>query len=231
MTTDQASSRSPAPAGPSLPAGEVGPDAALAVFEHTGGLVHGHFKLSSGRHSDTYLQCAQVLQWPAVAEALGAALAAPWKGKIDVVVGPAMGGLIIGHEVARALGARFLFTERVDGEMRFRRSFALARGERVLVVEDVVTTGGSAREAASAVVEAGGEVVGYAAIVDRRPAAEAAPVGSPESASGAFSGVAGSDVSLTALIRVEAPAWDPSVCPRCAAGDPIDSPGSRGLAR
>jgi len=204
------------------------PDAVLAQFERTGGLLRGHFALSSGRHSDTYLQCAQVLQWPDVAERLGAALASGWHGRVDAVVGPAMGGLIIGHEVARALGARFLFTERVDGAMRFRRLFALQPGERVLVVEDVVTTGGSAAEAARAVAEAGGEVVGSAAIVDRRPAERAAerPV---ERADGGSAGGRGAE--LTALVRVEAPAWDPAACPLCAAGDPIDTPGSRHLAR
>jgi orotate phosphoribosyltransferase len=196
------------------------PDDVLALFEQTGGLVRGHFALSSGRHSDTYLQCAQVLQWPAAAERLGTALAAGWHGRVDAVVGPAMGGLIIGHEVARALGVRHLFTERVDGAMRFRRRFAIEPGERVLVVEDVVTTGGSAAEAARAVAEAGGEVVGYAAIVDRRPDGLPAPAEGP-------AGVAG----LTALLRVDAPAWEPGACPRCAAGDPIDAPGSRNLAR
>jgi orotate phosphoribosyltransferase len=190
------------------------PHAVLAQFERTGGLLHGHFALSSGRHSDTYLQCAQVLQWPAVAEQLGAALATGWHGRVDAVVGPAMGGLIIGHEVARALGVRFVFTERVDGAMRFRRLFALQPGERVLVVEDVVTTGGSAAEAARAVGEAGGEVAGYAAVVDRRPA--------PGAAGGR---------SLTALLRVDAPAWDPAACPLCAEGEPIDTPGSRHLTR
>jgi orotate phosphoribosyltransferase len=222
------------------------PDAVLAAFEQTGGLVRGHFKLSSGRHSDTYLQCAQVLQWPALAEQLGAALAAGWQGRADAVVGPAMGGLVIGHEVARALGVRHLFTERVDGVMRFRRLFALEPGERVLLVEDVVTTGGSVVEAARAVTDAGGEVVGYAAIVDRRPAAREArraargaargeargearaAGGGPPGPSGPEAGLA---AGLTSLVRVEAPAWEPEVCPRCAAGDPIDAPGSRHLAR
>ena len=198
-----------APRPPAVPPGELTGAAVLDLFEEAGALIRGHFQLSSGRHSDTYLQCALVLQWPAVAEALGRALAVPWRGRVDVVVGPAMGGLVIGHEVARALRTRFVFSERAGGVMTLRRSFAVAPGERALVVEDVVTTGASALEVAALLERSGASVAGLAALIDRSP---------PETVP-----------ALAALARVEAPAWEPDVCPRCAEGTPPQSPGSRRL--
>ena len=194
---------------PAPPDGPLTDDAVLELFERAGALRRGHFSLSSGRHSDTYLQCALVAQWPGLAELLGRAMGAPWEGAVEVVAGPALGGLMIGHEVARALGVRFIFAERVGGELTLRRGFAVEPGERVLVVEDVVTTGGSALETARLLERHGASVAGLAAIVDRIPADARRPPG------------------LTTLTRVDAPAWDPRVCPCCAEGTPLESPGSR----
>jgi orotate phosphoribosyltransferase len=196
---------------PARPAGPLDDGAVLALFEQAGALRRGHFQLSSGRHSDTYLQCALVLQWPEVATALGAALAEPWLGRVDLVAGPAMGGIVIGHEVARALGARFVFPERVAGELTLRRGFAAGAGERALVVEDVVTTGGSALETAALLERAGAAVAGIAAIVGRTPPGVQAPAG------------------LATLVTLQAPAWAPEDCPACAEGVPLASPGSRRL--
>jgi orotate phosphoribosyltransferase len=194
---------------PAPPAGPLDAAAVLELYRRAGGLRHGHFVLSSGRHSDTYLQSAVVLQWPALAAALGRALAAPWRGRVDVVVGPAMGGVVIGHETAGALGVRMVFTERVDGAMALRRSFAVAAGERALVVENVVTTGGSALEVAALLRAAGAEVAGLATIVDRLPQGAALPL------------------ELHALARVEAASWEPGECPVCRSGAGPEAPGSR----
>src|SRR5512137_2325895 len=143
-------------------------DELLDLFRRSGALLDGHFRLSSGLHSTGYLQCALVLQNPADAERLGQAIASRVRElRPTVVLSPALGGVVIGHEVGRALGVRALFAERQQGVMRLRRGFAIAPGERVLVVEDVVTTGKSTLEAATAVTAAGGEVVGLASIVDR----------------------------------------------------------------
>ena len=202
----------PDPSGPEQPAPPPEPLDAAAVLElyrRAGGLRHGHFVLSSGRHSDTYLQSAVVLQWPALAAALGRALAAPWRGRVDVVVGPAMGGVVIGHETAGALGVRMVFTERVDGAMALRRSFAVAAGERALVVENVVTTGGSALEVADLLKAAGVRVAGLATIVDRLP--EGATL----------------LLELHALARVTAASWEPANCPGCRSGAGSEAPGSR----
>jgi orotate phosphoribosyltransferase len=198
-------------AGPDLPPGPLDQAAVLDLYLAAGALRRGHFALSSGRHSDTYLQSALVLQWPRLAEALGRALAEPFAGQVDVVAAAAVGGLLIGHEIARELGVRMVFAERAGGVMRLRRSFALRAGERALLAEDVVTTGGSAGEVADLVSVAGAAPVGLAAIVDRRPS----PAGGP--------------LSAVALARVAAAAWDPADCPLCQAGDAPESPGSRRL--
>ena len=143
----------------------------LAEFRSSGALLEGHFKLSSGRHSGHYLQCARVLMNPAraarIAEAVVAGLPAEVRDAIDVVVSPAMGGIIIGHEVGRALGKDALFLERPEGTFHLRRGFALEKGAKVLMVEDVVTTGLSSREAIAAVAREGGEVIAECAIIDR----------------------------------------------------------------
>ena len=137
-------------------------------FRATGALLEGHFQLSSGLHSTVYLQCALVLQFPERAEAFGRAIAEKFQGQgIQLVASPAIGGIVIGHEVARTLGARFVWTEREGGEMTLRRGFSIAPGEKTLIVEDVITTGGSTRETIDAVRKAGADVVGAASIIDR----------------------------------------------------------------
>jgi orotate phosphoribosyltransferase len=195
----------------------VTPEAVRRHFEETGALLAGHFKLSSGLHADRYLQCAKVLQHPERAGALGAALAALLAPeKPGVVVSPAMGGIIIGHEVGRALGLRAIFTERVDGVFALRRGFALENGERVAVIEDVVTTGKSTREVLDVLRTAGAVPVVCASIVDRRARVEKA-----EFVDG---------VPYRALLALEVPAWPPAECPLCARGEPLVAPGSRHLA-
>lgn len=182
----------------------------LALYEQAGALLRGHFLLTSGLHSDTYLQSALVLQHPERAAALGAELAARFgDARPRVVVAPAIGGILVAHEVARALGARALFTERENGVMRLRRGFSIARDERCLVVEDVVTTGGSTREVLQAVADAGGRVVGVGALIDRSGGAAVFPV------------------RQAALATIGVPAFKPEDCPLCAAGSRAVKPGSR----
>jgi orotate phosphoribosyltransferase len=185
-------------------------DATLALFRRAGALLEGHFRLSSGLHSNGYLQSALVLQHPKDAGALGAGLAgrvAAWRP--DVVLSPALGGVIIGHEVGRALTVRALFAERFEGKLTLRRGFSLSRGERVLIVEDVVTTGGSTRETIEVATSTGAEVVGAAALIDRS------------------SGTAQLGVPLEALARLSLPTYEASACPLCAKGVPVTKPGSR----
>jgi orotate phosphoribosyltransferase len=184
----------------------------LDLFRRSGALLEGHFRLSSGLHSSGYLQCALILQHPAHAMALGGALANHVRALRPVtVLSPALGGLIIGHEVARALGARAIFAERQDGVLTLRRGFTLTETERVLVVEDVVTTGGSTRETMQVARAAGAQVVGAASIVDR---------------SGGTS-VQTLDVPLFSLLEISLPTYDPDRCPLCADRIPIAKPGSR----
>lgn len=180
------------------------------LFERHGALLSGHFKLSSGRHSDRYVQCARVLEHPRVASSLARALVARFEGPIDVVVSPAMGGILIGYQVAHEIGCRFLFTERVDGTMTLRRGQVLSPGERALVVEDVITTGGSAAEVVSLVEAASAVLAGVGSLIDR----SAAPVAFP----------------LEGLLKVDAASWDPAGCPLCARGEPLHTPGSRALS-
>ncbi len=183
----------------------------LDLMSELGALHRGHFLLSSGLHSDTYFQCARILQFPDLARQLGAAIAALHEDETyDVVVSPALGGILIGHEVARALGRRFVFTERADGKMVLRRGFAVEQGERALVVEDVVTRGTSVREVAAAVEAGGGIVTGLGAIVDRT------------------GGDADLPVPLRALARVIVATYAPNDCPLCKRGSPVVKPGSRG---
>jgi len=186
----------------------------LDLYEATGALLRGHFLLTSGLHSDVYLQSALVLQHPADATKLGEALAAPFRGdRIQTVLAPAIGGILVSHEVARALGVRALFTEREGGTMRLRRGFALAPAERCLVVEDVMTTGGSTRETIHVARAAGAQVVGAAAIVDRGVAAR--------------SGRSDLGVPFTALLHIDLPTYEREECPLCAQGLPAVKPGSR----
>lgn len=179
-------------------------------FKQTGALLEGHFQLTSGLHSTVYLQCARVLQFPEKAESFGRAIAQMFtNASIQLVASPAIGGIIIGHEVARALGARFIWTEREAGEMTLRRGFSVAPGERTLVVEDVVTTGGSTRETVEALKRAGADVVAAASIIDR--SAGTAEVGVPR-------------VALVTLMVV---ALEPENCDACKRGEPVVKPGSR----
>lgn len=179
-------------------------------FRNTGALLEGHFVLSSGLHSAVYLQCALVLQHPLVAEEFGRAIADQFRSQqISTVAAPAIGGIVIGHEVARALGARFIWTERQDGAMVLRRGFSVSKGERILVVEDVVTTGGSTRETIAALQANGAEVVGAASIIDR--SAGQADVGVPR----------------LALATINVASVEQTVCEACKRGEPAIKPGSR----
>jgi orotate phosphoribosyltransferase len=189
-------------------------DDVLGVFRSTGAYLQGHFRLTSGLHSPEYLQCARVLQHPSHAQRFGrdlaAAIAALAPGTVDVVASPAMGGLIIGHEVARALGTRFIFTERdASGAMVLRRGFAVEPGERAVIVEDVVTTGGSTREVVEVLRKAGAQVLAAGSIIDR--SGGTADVGVPRAA--------------LAVLKVQS--WPPEACPLCAEGSPVVKPGSR----
>jgi orotate phosphoribosyltransferase len=182
----------------------------LDLFRRSGALLEGHFKLSSGLHSTGYLQCALVLQEPRDAEQLGRALAANVRAlNPQAVLSPAMGGIIIGHEVARALGVRAIFAERYDGKLTLRRGFALKPGERVIVVEDVLTTGLSTRETMEVARRAGAEVVGAAAIINRS------------------GGDPGLGVPFAALADQALPTYEAAACPLCADGEPVVKPGSR----
>lgn len=182
----------------------------LDLFRKSGALLEGHFRLSSGLHSTGYLQCALVLQDPAGAEQLGQAIAARMRDLgPTVVLSPALGGVIIGHEVGRALGVRALFAERQGRVLMLRRGFMLSDTDRVLVVEDVLTTGGSTRETMQVATAAGGHVVGAAAIIDRS------------------GGAATFDVPFQALLQIDLPTYQPDVCPLCAKGLPVTKPGSR----
>lgn len=189
----------------------------LDLFERTGAYLRGHFRLTSGLHSPEYLQCAKVLQYPEHAQSLGRAMAEAFlrlgTGKVDVVASPAMGGLIIGHEVARALGARFIFTERdAAGQMVLRRGFAIAPGETAVMVEDVITTGGSSREVVKILQREGARVAAAGSIVDRS------------------GGQADLGVPRIALETLQVIAYSPEDCPLCRDGVPVLKPGSRPAA-
>jgi orotate phosphoribosyltransferase len=183
---------------------------ALQDFIDTGALLEGHFGLSSGLHSGRYLQCARLLQWPERAEAAGRELAARLSEfGPTAVVAPALGGLIIGHETARALSTRFLFVERQEGTFALRRGFGVEPGEKLVVVEDVFTTGKSTNEAIRAVETAGAVVVAAGSLVDRGLGPHALPV------------------PWRALLSLPVPAWAAAECPLCRQGVPVDTPGSR----
>jgi orotate phosphoribosyltransferase len=189
----------------------------LDLFRRVGALLEGHFRLTSGLHSPGYLQCALVLQHPREAEMCGVAIADRVRGLgVETVLSPALGGIVIGQEVARALGVRAIFAERQDGRLTLRRGFTLARGEKVLVVEDVVTTGGSTRETIDVARAAGAEVVAAASIIDRS---------GPSTASRGAGPAMG--VPYHALATVSLPTYEPESCPLCAAGLPVVKPGSR----
>jgi orotate phosphoribosyltransferase len=180
------------------------------MLERAGAVRHGHFELSSGRHSATYVQCALVLQYPDLAEKLGRALGEKFGGlDVECVVSPALGGILVGHEVGRALGVRAIFVERdSSGQMVLRRGFELRAGERALVVEDVWTTGGSTRETIGIVEQARGRVVAAGALIDRS------------------AGKLEWDVPAKALVEISIPSYEAFECPLCRRGEPITKPGS-----
>ncbi|MFH1312691.1 MAG: orotate phosphoribosyltransferase [Candidatus Eisenbacteria bacterium] len=185
----------------------------IDLMTKSGALLTGHFELASGLHSEKYIQCALLLEDPSRAERVGCELAAAVKDEIggidpSVVVSPALGGVVIGHEVARALGSRSIFTERVSGKMSLRRGFGIETGEKAVVVEDVTTTGGSIREVVEVISKGGGEVVGVGLIVNR---AKSLSLGVP----------------LAWLVRAEIENHDPENCPLCKAGVTLVKPGSK----
>jgi orotate phosphoribosyltransferase len=185
----------------------------LALFRHSGALLEGHFRLSSGLHSPGYLQCALVLQRPRDAAALGAALGDRVRSLgATCVLSPALGGIVIGHEVARTLDVRAPFAERQDGALTLRRGFTLGADDRVLVVEDVVTTAGSTRETMDVARRAGATVVGACAIVDRS------------------GGTHGLEIPFVALLPMDLPTYAEADCPLCKSGLPVVKPGSRAAA-
>ncbi len=182
----------------------------LDMFTQTGALLEGHFKLSSGRHSDRYMQCARVLQYPRFARRIGELLALRFQSvRCSVVVAPALGGILVAHELAASLGVRALFGERENGIMQLRRGFQIDPGESAIVVEDVITTGKSTREVIDMVTAAGGIPAAIGGIVDRTGASVELPF-TPQ-----------------CLLRIEIDTWEEGDCPLCRNGIPLKAPGSR----
>ncbi|MBN1354184.1 MAG: orotate phosphoribosyltransferase [Candidatus Omnitrophica bacterium] len=183
----------------------------LDIFKKANAVLEGHFKLSSGKHSPRYLQCARVLERPGYAAKLCGELSKKFSGEeIDTVIAPALGGILVSYEVARSLGARALFTERVEGKMTLRRGFELGKNNNVLVVEDVITTGLSTREVIDVVKSFGSNVAGVGCLVNRS--------GEKIDFEARFEG----------LLKIEIPTFDPETCPLCKTGTPLVKPGSRG---
>ena len=174
---------------------------ALQIFTQAGALLEGHFRLTSGRHSNQYMQCAQVLKYPAFTEELARHLAEVFKDDgVEVVIGPAMGGIVVAYEVARQLGVTGMFTERENGQMALRRGFSIEPGQRVLVVEDVVTTGGSVKEVMEVVEQLGGQVAGVGVLVDRS------------------NGAVDFGVKHAAVLSLDINSWEAEACPLCREG-------------
>jgi orotate phosphoribosyltransferase len=194
----------------------MNPDQVLSIFTDTGALLEGHFLLTSGLHSNQYFQCAKMLQYPGHCESVCRVIADHFRThRVDVVVAPAMGGIVVAQEVGRQLGVRTIFAERKEGAMQIRRGFAIAAGERVLVCEDVVTTGGSVQEVINLVLERRGVLAGVACIVDR---------------SGGTVRFDRAPEALVSVLRMNAVTYKPDACPLCAQGIPVVKPGSRGNA-
>jgi len=182
----------------------------LDIFRQSNALLEGHFRLTSGRHSNRYMQCAQVLQHPDQTAKLCREIADAYRDQqVDVVIGPAMGGIIVAYEVGRQLGVKTIFTERENGVMTLRRNFSIEPGQKVLVVEDVVTTGGSVFEVINVVKEKGGQLVGVGVLVDRS------------------NGQVDFGVPTKAVLSMEVVSYEPKECPLCKEGMPIVKPGSR----
>ncbi|HVF52697.1 MAG TPA: orotate phosphoribosyltransferase [Actinomycetota bacterium] len=189
-------------------------DELMAVLEQRGAVMHGHFQLSSGRHSDLFVQKFRVLEDPEVTSQMGKSLADAFTGKFELVASPAVGALVLGFSTALAAHTKFVFAERADSRLAFRRGFTIPEGTDVLVVEDVITTGGSAREVVDLVREYGGNPIGVGALLDRADAARTEPLGAP----------------LVSLVTLEAQSWTPEDCPLCSSGAPLEDPGSRRLS-
>ena len=188
------------------------PSEVIRIFRECGAWAEGHFVLSSGLHSHEYLQCATVLQHPSLASRVCEALAERFlSDNVTCVAGPALGGIVVAHELARHLGARAIFAERVDGKLKFRRSFRVTPNDRVLLVEDVVTTGGSVEELIGVVRDWGATLVGVGALVDRS------------------GGWVAFDAKYHALMSLNVKTFPASECPMCKEGIPLVKPGSRGL--
>jgi len=184
----------------------------LDIFMETGVMQEGHFKLTSGRHSDKYMQCAKLFIDPKVSEIMSGELAKKFENdSIDLVVGPAVGGIILSYEVARQLGKPNIFAERQNGEMTLRRGFCVDKGMNILVVEDVVTTGGSVKEVVKLLQESGANVIGVGSIVDRS------------------NGAVDFGVKYEAVLSMEVLSYDEADCPICKTGAPITKPGSRSI--
>ena len=188
----------------------ISKDEMLRTFQETGALMSGHFLLTSGLHSPHYFQCALLLQYPEHTSRLCGELAKAFSGsEIDVVIAPAIGGIVVAQEVGRILKRRSIFAEREDGLMSLRRGFSLSPGEKVLVTEDVITTGGSVKEVIDLVIDNQGEVVGLGVVVDR--------------SGGKFT----VDLPLVSLLQMDVVVHQPDECPQCRDGIPIVKPGSR----
>lgn len=186
---------------------------ALAELRAADALLSGHFRLTSGLHSDTYLQCALVMRDPARAERILRPLSRQWASSgVTLVLGPAVGGILIAYELSRHLRAQAIYCEREEGQMRLRRGFQIRPDDAVLLAEDVITTGGSLREAGSLAAAAGARVVGVASLVDR-------------------TGGSQKDLAIRAAIRLTPPTYRPEDCPLCGQGTPLETPGSRHLAK
>lgn len=184
----------------------------LKILRETGAMLEGHFLLTSGRHSDRYIQCARVFQYPLYCEMLSRHLADSFKGeKIDVVVGPAIGGIVFAYEVGKQLGVRSIFAERENGIMTLRRGFEIKQGENVLVVEDVTTTGGSVKEVMQIVKDYGGNVIGVGSLVDRS------------------NGEVSFGVRFEPVVVLDVKSYEAKNCPLCRQGLPLVKPGSRNL--
>ena len=185
-------------------------DTIIEHFKHCDAFLEGHFELSSGLHSPNYLQCALALQYPSDASMYGRIIAEKFVARnVDAVASPAIGGLVIGYAVAQALNVRFIWTERQNGEMILRRGFSARKGERFLVVEDVITTGGSTRECMDALTAAGAVVIGAASIIDRS------------------NGSADVGIQRISLACLDIPTYQPDECPMCQSGGKAEKPGSR----
>lgn len=192
------------------------------IFEKLKAVQKGHFILTSGNHSNTYVQCARILENPEVTAELCKKLMNPWKSEdIDIVVGPALGGIILSYELARFINVKAMYLERVDGKLTLRRGFVVLAGSKVIVAEDVITTGGSVKEVVNVIEQCQAKVLGIISLVDRRPASAKDSAGNPEKDKELFG------IRYNSIIKVAPPIYRPDNCPLCNQGIPTEKPGSR----